>query len=325
MNKVRITADAVLAIIRGIFDDEDVNIVIDDADAPAEWQGKTVSEILNVEYYAYKHRPKSTQDAINDILAAKGQANELYALNCAFGLLTIEEIERLFSKDVDTVVLSAKLQYYIQTDKIKLLEYLIEDCNIALCGLRIPVHFGSETRKAVVFFGRPKVSDIQIGTPFGEMANVDVDIAILLYPDVVSYADYTVNISFTDNDTDNDDVIRADVPLSSFSIAETMTQDPVPGIDARESVGQINLSRATSFVLVFEGHNNEFINYISKKALTPGRVDNNQQFTLNITRDGETYTHTVTVKDHQITVNADTGNETHTLTFAKRGYKNGTA
>lgn len=30
MNKVRITADAVLAIIRGIFEDEDVNIVIDD-------------------------------------------------------------------------------------------------------------------------------------------------------------------------------------------------------------------------------------------------------------------------------------------------------
>jgi len=319
MNKVRITADAVLAIIRGIFEDEDVNIVIDDPEAPEGWNGKTVSEILNVEYYTYKHRPKSTQEAIKAILAEKGQTNELEALNCAYGLLTVETIERLFSKDVDMVVLGAKLQYYIQTDKIKLLEYLIEDCNIALCGLRIPVQFGSETRRAVIFFDRPNVGDIQPAAPFGEMANVDVDVAMLLYPDVASYSDYTINIGFTDNGVDK----SADVPLSSFSVANTMTQDAVPGIKARESVGQINLSRAKSFVLVFEGYNNPFINYIAKKTLSPERTDNNQPFTLNIIRADETYTHTVIVKDHQITVNADTGNETHTLTLVKRGMKNG--
>ena len=122
MKKIRITADAVLAIIRGIFEDEDVNITVDDAEAPETWQGKTVSEILNVEYYTFKHRPSSTQDAIRNILAAKGETNELAALNCAFGLLTVGEIERLFSKDIDTVVLSATLQYYIQTDKIKMLD-----------------------------------------------------------------------------------------------------------------------------------------------------------------------------------------------------------
>ena len=320
MNKVRITADAVLAIIRGIFEDEDVNIVIDDPEAPEGWNGKTVSEILNVEYYTYKHRPKSTQEAIKAILAEKGQTNELEALNCAYGLLTVETIERLFSKDVDMVVLGAKLQYYIQTEKIKLLEYLIEDCNIALCGLRIPVQFGSETRRAVVIFDRPNVGDIQSTAPFGEMANVDVEVAMLLYPDVASYSDYTINIGFTDNGVEK----SADVPLSSFSAAETMTQDAVPSIKARESVGQINLSRATSFVLVFEGYNNDFINYITDKALTPNSTDNNEPLTLKITRSVKTYTHSVIVKDHQITVNADTGNETHTLTLVKRGMKNGT-
>lgn len=321
MNKIRITADAVLAIVRGIFEDEDVDVIIDDPEAPEGWNGKTVSEILNVEYYTYKHRPKSTQEAIKAILAEKGQTNELEALNCAYGLLTVETIERLFSKDVDMVVLGAKLQYYIQTEKIKLLEYLIEDSNIATSGLRIPVQFGTETRKAVVFFDRPLVSDIQTAAPFGEMANVDVDIAILLYPDVVSYSDYTVNIGFTENG----EAKSADVPLSSFSVAETMTQDAAPAIGARESVGNINLSRATSFVLVFEGYNNAFINYITQKALTANAADNNEPFTLSVTRAGKTYTHTVVVKDHQITTNADTGNETHTLSFVKRGLKNGTA
>lgn len=319
MNKIRITADAVLAIIRGIFEDEDVNIMVDDTAAPEDWQGKTVSEILNVEYYTYKRRPKSTQDAIKEILAEKGQSNGLAALNCAFGLLSIETIERLFSKDVDMVVLSASLQYYIQTDKIKLLEYLIEESNIATSGLRIPVHFGKELRQAVVFFDRPIVSEIQTAAPFGETANVDVDIAIMLYPDVVNYSKYTVNIGFVENGKPK----NADIPLSSFSCANTMTQDAVPDIKARASVGNINLSRATSFVLVFEGYDNDFINYITDKSLTPTDTDNNELFTLTLTRGDNHYTHTVIVKDHQISVNADTGNETHTLTFVRRGMKNG--
>ncbi|MDE6402077.1 MAG: hypothetical protein K2L54_05620 [Clostridiales bacterium] len=320
MKKVRITADAVLAIIRGVFEDEDIDIVVDENEAPEVWQGKTISEILNVEYYTYKHRPSSTLEAVQKILKEKGEANELAALNSAYGLLAIDSIERLFSKDVDMVVLQARLSYYIQTDKIKLLEYLVEDANIATSGIRIPVQFGSETRKAVIFFDRPQVDDIQTAAPFGETAIVDIDVAIMLYPDVVSYSDYTVNIEFTENG----EAKNADVPLSSFSIAETMTQDAVPGIQARESVGEINLSRATSFVLVFDGYNNPFINYITDKQLASGKTDNNERFTMNITRAGKTYTHTVVVKDHQTTVNADTGNETHTLTFTKRGIKNGT-
>lgn len=315
MKKIKITADEVLSIILGIFNDEDVNEIIDDESAPDDWKGKSISNILNIEYYTYKHRPISTKDTINNIFSDTKKVNELSALKCAYGLLTVGNIERLFSKDVDMIVLGATLQYYIQSEKIKLLEYLIENSNIALSGLRIPVQFGDEIRKAVVFFERPIVSDVQTSTPFGEMANVDVEVSMALYPDVVSYSDYTVNIGFTDNGVGKD----ADLPLSSFSIAETMTQDALPGIQAKEQVGNINLSRAVSFVLVFEGYNNLFINYITDKQFASGKVDNNEPFTLNVTRAGKTYTHTVVIKDHQTTVNADTGNETHTISFVKRG------
>ncbi len=321
MNKIRITADAVLAIIRGIFEDEDVDVIIDDTDAPETWRGKKISEILNIEYFTFKHRAKPTQDVIKEIFAEKGQVNELAALNCAFCGLVVDSIERLFSKDVDTVVLQASLGYYIQTSKIKLLEYLIEDSNIAVCGLRIPVQFGTETRRAVVFFDRPNVSDIMTAAPFGEVANVDVDVAVLLYPDVASYSDYTVNIGFTDNG----EYKSADVPLTSFSLASVMTQDAVPSITHRETVGEINLSRATSFVLVFDGFNNAFVNYLTDKSFAPGGVDNNQPFTVKVTRGKKTYTHEMIIKDHKITVNADTSNETHTVTFTKRGKKNGVA
>ena len=76
MNKIRITADAVLAIVRGIFEDEDVDVIIDDTDAPETWQGKKISEILNVEYFTLKHRAKSTQDTNKEKHAAKAQVKE---------------------------------------------------------------------------------------------------------------------------------------------------------------------------------------------------------------------------------------------------------
>lgn len=321
MKKVRITADAILAIIRGIFEDEDVNFTIDDLDAPEEWQGKTISEVLNVEYYTFKHRPSSTQNVIDRILEEKGQTDKLFALSQAFGLLSLGNIERLFSKDTDMIVLDASLEYFIQTSKIKLLEYLIEDSNIATCGLRIPVQFGEETRKAVIFFDRPILGDVRTATPFGEMCFVDIKVAVLLYPDVVSYSDYTVEICIPDYAPDK----YISVPLTSFSVANIMTQDAVPGIKARRTVGNINLSRAKSFILVFEGYNNEFIDYLTNLSLTMDDTDNNIPFYLRITRDNESYTHTVVIKDHQISVNADTNNETHTLTFVKRGLNDGIA
>ena len=316
MKKVRITADAVLAIIKGIFEDEEINVRITDQSAPEDWQGKKVDEILNVEYYTFKHRPISTQTIISKLIEENSrQVNYFESINRAFCLLSLGKIERLYSKDTDMVALSASLEYYVQTSKIKLLEYLIEDCNIATSGLRIPVEFGQETRKAVIFFGRPKVSDVQTSTPFGETALVDVDVTLMLYPDVISYSEYTVNVTF-----DLGGVRKStDIPLSSFSYVNTMTQDAVPYIEARNKVGNINLSCANSFVMVFDGYNNDFINYIADRALSADKQDNNQAFTLTIKRgDEKSYTHEVVIKDHQVTVNSDTGNETHTVTFVKR-------
>ena len=321
MRKVKITADAVLAIVRGIFEDEDVDFMVDDLSAPDGWFGKRVGEILNVEYYTFKHRPVSTQDVINKALEIEGSTDQLMALGRSFCALSLSEVERLYSKDVDMVALGATMEYFIQSDKVKLLEYLIEESNIAISGLRIPVSFGEETRKAVVFFGRPDLVDVVTGTPFGEMALVEVEVVLMLYPDVVSYSEYTVSVTYEDGDKGH---VTSTVPLTSFSVANVMTQDAVPYIGNKQKVGNINLSCGNSFVLVFEGYNNPFINFITDKALSAADEDNNRPFTLTIERDKKTYTHEVVIKDHQTTVNADTGNETHTLTFVTRGMTNGT-
>ena len=138
MSKVKVSANAVLEIIQSIFNDEDVNDIIDDTTAPTKWKGKTIQEALNVEYYTFKHRPLSTEAIINENMQEGLTVNKLYAMDRSFCLLSLNGTERLFSKDVDMLTLSATMEYWIQTSKIQLLEDLIDNCNLATCGLRIP-------------------------------------------------------------------------------------------------------------------------------------------------------------------------------------------
>jgi hypothetical protein len=326
MTKIKITADAVLAIVRSIFDDEDVNAVISDASAPSGWRGKTVQEVLNVEYYTFKHRPISTEQLIAEKIKENQSANTLAALNRSFCILSLENIERIYSKDTDTAVVSAAMEYWVQTGKIKLLEELIEDCNIALSGIRIPVIFDGQTRKAVVMFSPLNVVDIQTGTVCGEMAVCEIEIRLLFYSDVSSYSDYEVSFTFLNAAGDIENCV---VPLSNFSYVNTMTQKSAPRMNDVRKVGNINLSRATSFVLVFEGYSNPFIDYVTDRALrgdilpdepnNPAELDNNETLIMTVKRGEISYRHEVVIKDHQITVNADTGNETHTLSLVTRG------
>lgn len=313
MSKVKVSANAVLEIIQSIFNDEDVNDIINDTTAPTKWKNKTIKEALNVEYYTFKHRPISTEDIINEKMKDGLTVNKLYATDRSFCLLSLGGVERLFSKDVDMLILSATMEYWVQTSKIQLLEDLIDNCNLATCGLRIPVEFGEETRQAVIILSPLQVTDVQIGTVCGEMAVCEVEVNLLLYPDVVSYSDYTVTFNWIDETAKT-----ATMPLTSISVVNTMTQKSVPFVNFPQNVGSINLSSSKSYVLVFDGYNNEFINFITVLSLSNDK-DNNQLFTMTIKRKETEYTQDVVIKDHQITINADTGNETHSLSLVTRG------
>lgn len=316
MSKIKITADAVLDIISGIIDDEDINVTITDTSATSSWQGKTIKEILNVEYFTFKHRPVSTEELIAEKIKNKETVNQLAGLNRAFCGVSLEGIERVFAKDVDTIVATANMEYWVQTSKVQLLETMIENCNISLCGLRIPVAFGNETRKAIIIFSPVIVSEIQPGTVCGEMAVCNITVNLLLYPDVVSYCDYTLKFDFEGTDGPKSEVI----PVESFSYVNTMTQKSVPYVQNVGNVGNINLSSAKSFVLVCDGYNNAFVNHLSDKALSTGKDgENNQVYTMTITRADKSYTHYVVVKDHKVTVASDTGNETHTISLVTQG------
>jgi len=146
MAKIKVSADTFLSIIRQIMNDEDINYTIEDTSAPAEWLNKTVQDALNIEYFTYRHRPVDTELTVRDLISQGQSPSDLYALSRSFCILSLNSTDRVYSKDTDTVTVSANMEFWVQTDKVKLLEDMFEDIAVATSGIRIPVQIGKEER-----------------------------------------------------------------------------------------------------------------------------------------------------------------------------------
>lgn len=318
MAKVKISADTVLTILKGIMEDADINYTITDPSAPKEWQGKTVQEVLNVDYYTFKHRPMDTEQLVEDLIKQGKDADVLLSLTRAFCILSLKSTERVYSKENDIATVSASLEYWIQTDKVKVLENMLEDIIVESTGIRIPVKIGNEERQVILSIGKLTISDLQETTEFGEMSVCDLDVDLIFYPNVVSIADY--NVEFLVGE------IWTQVSVSSLSIALNMNQKAIPTVGNSANVGQLNLSKVASFVLTFDGWKNKFVDKIVDFSLSTDEEnqDNNEAFYLRLTRDEIQYIFVCVIKDHIIKVQEDSGNETHSLTLTVRGKSNGT-
>ena len=158
----------VLAILKGIMEDPAINYKIEDVSAP-DWLNKTVQEALNVEYYTFRHRPADTEVVIGELIKQGLPSNELQALTRSFCILSLGHIERVFSKNNDIVTVPVNLEYWIQTEKVKLLEDMFEDISVETIGERIPVQIGEEVRYGVLALGGLDISEIQETTEYGDV------------------------------------------------------------------------------------------------------------------------------------------------------------
>ncbi len=319
MNKIKISADTVLSIIKGIMQDEDINYVLTDTTAPEEWQGKNIQDILNVYYYTFKHRPMNTEDLVAKLFKEK-LPNSLYSLTRAFCILSLSQTERVFSKNVDVITTSANLEYWIQTDKVKLLEEMFEDMEIATNGIRIPVLIGKENRQVLIAIGGLNITELEGVTEFGEMSVCDISIDFVFYPDVISMSDYAVKM-LVPKSIYGDEEAWIDIPISSISLSSNMTQKSLPLINTPNEVGNINLSRVKSIVLTFDGYNNRAINNLTNMALSSGLINNNELIKLSVARGDNSYEYDCVVKDHSIIVKEGSENETHSLALDIRGIR----
>lgn len=319
MSKIKLSADTVLALLKGIMEDPAINYKIKDVSMP-DWLNKTVQEALNVEYYTFRHRPADTEVVIGELIKQGLPSSELQALTRSFCILSLGHIERVFSKNNDILTIPVSLEYWIQSEKVKLLEDMFEYISVETIGERIPVQIGTEERQMVIALGSLNVSEIQETTEYGEMTVCDIDIDLIIHPNVTTMSDYKVEFLV--------DKEWVQVPISSVSLSNNMTQKSVPKANNVREVGNINLSRVKTFVMTFDGYKNKFVNKLATDLISDDSanvgIDNNESIFLRITRNNEEFIHECVIKDHTMTVQEDTGNETHSLTLTKRGMKNGT-
>lgn len=322
MAKIKVSADTVLSILKGIMEDGDINSTITDVSAPKEWQGKKVQDILNVDYYTFKHRPIDTEIVVEELMKQGKDVGELEALKRAFCILSLNSTERVFSKNNDIVTISASLEYWIQTEKIKLLEDMVEDIVVESTGIRIPVKIGNEERQVLLAVGNLQISELQEATEYGEMAVCELDVDMVFYPKATSMSDYKVE--FLVKEEENSDEDWVEVPCSNIALTTTMTQKSTPLANKPRNVGNINLSSVRSITLSFDGYKNKFIEKLVKFSFTQEQIDNNQAFLLKLTRNDDSYTYSMILKEHTITIKEEAGNEVHGLTLTTRGMKDGT-
>lgn len=322
MAKVKISADTVLTILKGIMEDEDINCTITDPSAPKEWKGKTLQEVLNVDYYTFKHRPIDTEIVVEELMRQGKEVGELEALKRAFCILSINSTERVFSKTNDIVTVSASLEYWIQTEKIKLLEDMVEDIIVESTGIRIPVKIGKEERQVILAIGNLQISELQEATEFGEMAVCELEVDLMFYPKATSMSDYKVEFAVVDEDTNTSEWVE--VPCSNVGLTTSMTQKSTPFANNPRNVGSINLSSVKSITLSFDGYDNKFIDKLVDFSFSQQQVDNNQVFLIRLSRKEKSYTYSMVIKEHSITIKEEAGNETHSLTLTARGIKDGT-
>lgn len=305
LNKLRVTADMLLEIIKGIFNE--ANYQIEDELSP--YNGKTVNDVLNVEYYTFKHRLHSAEDYIASINKS---------LNQAYCLCELTNVERQYSKDLDSLTVSGKLTFWLQSAKIKLLETFIEECDRLLCGERIELKMGensSERRRAALFFGNVISVSSDVHSEIGESQICEVGFTMVVSPDIIGYDDYKVELKTAES-------AYVALPVVSLNIAANMTNKAVPMLSNANSTGMINLSKVRVFNLVFYGFKSAVVDKLSEVLL--GKTDNNESFRLKLTRGDSSHEYETVVSDISSQLENGTTYEVFSLSLAERGKVNET-
>lgn len=312
MKKIKITADKVLQILQGILADEEIDIKVEE---------QTLQELLNVNYYTFKHRPTDSESTVLQM-----HQQGMLQIGGAFCLLSLSSTERVYSKDTDILTVAVNLEYWLQTEKVKFLEELVENLAISTNGKRVNIEIEGEDRQVLLSVGNLQVTEFDEGTAYGEMAICELVLHLFIYPNVTSKIDYKVEFAVGKNM----ELLRwIELPISSLVVTSSMTQKSLPQANRVENVGNINLSNGRTFNLTFDGYVNEVVEEIVESSLVADyaesqeqeitNVDINKALYMRVTRREKAYLYECVIKEHTIQVQEDTGNETHSLTLTARG------
>lgn len=313
-DKLKISADCALNILKGIMKQFDYPISSDDE----AWNGKSVMEALNIEYYPFRHNPNDTDNIIKDLMDS-----DYNSLNKSFCIFTIDTPERLFSKVNDVMSVSANLEIWLQSSKIEMLEDFIEELQIRTIGQRLPVQIDDNYRRVIMTFSKVNVGQVVEVSEFGEMVVCDITVDYIFYPNIAGHGDYVVWLAYQMKDDNPDEPDYISIPFANLAVSTSYTQKPIPFINNPASIGNINLSKVTTFVLGFEGYlNNDFIDWLVTNTLQEDNVEDDGRINipiyLKIERADDAFTCKCLLKSHDIKVQEGTENEVHSIVLDKR-------
>ena len=314
MKKVNINADAMLGIVKDIFNDPEIDRI-------HETNGGSYQKELNVEYYTFKYRPASTEQILEDErIAGAERVNTLAALDRGFCCFVLGDISREPAKDIDIATADCIMDFWVQSNKIKLLEDLIAKTNALRLGHKIPVSMDGQTRKAQFVFDVIQISEIDPESQIGEAVRVTVGVTIMLTPNTTNYADYVVELANRIiPETGVPDY--KELPVTNIAVDVQMVPRGVPLAADTRRTGTINLSRGRTIKLAFEGHDNEVVDWLSSDTMgdPSAGADNNATIWARITRKGVSSMFQTVVVAHSMSVSNTMGSETHNLSLAERG------
>jgi len=315
MNFVILTAEKILGMIKGIFVSEAINILNDEA--KQAFGADTLQDALNMEYWTFNYRRHESWEQLEYDFKHMDRP-PLLSRTKSFCLYTNTSIQNPYAKDVDIASASGTLDFWVQIDKIQIVEYLIAQVNNEIRGKALkPTFVNGEVRKVQLILDYINSIEYSYKTNLGDLAHMQINVLLYLIPDgTVTHDDYQVSISWTDIDGT---AKSANLPLVSANLTNVGNPKSFPQIGNNQKVGHINLSSNNEFNFNLDGDvNNAFIQHITDMSFA-NAVENNIVYTLNIVRAEQSYLIDCVVQNHQISIARGTGAETHSVSFIRQG------
>jgi len=315
MEHITITAEIILQILQNILESEPVNIL--NGQAQEAFGATTLQEALNIEYYTFNYTRPTSFEQLQAVLTQMDRPPVMNQTK-SFCLYTHGNTQQVYASDVDKSASQGIIDFWVQIEKIQMIEYLIAQVNKQLNGIPKILQFpNNQVRKLQFIVDFVNRVDYAYNTPIGDIAHLQLTVLMWINPSgTITYSDYLVHFAWTSEDGN---LVSANVPLTSINLSSVMNERAMPMVGNQAKVGNVNLSNANEFAITFDGDSdNLFIQHLTDVSLSQIGVDNNQVYTLTITRAGKQYVHEVIIKQHQITIRNDTSNETHSLNLVTR-------
>lgn len=241
-------------------------ILIVDEDNGTQTQ-KDLAEYLNIKFYNWKERLVSTDENRdeNRISLFDNWVQSLnFSMNEAYALVEKIDEEVTASQDIDSSVITGKITFLIQTNKIKNLDYYISKIRNAYLGnpQDIQNSYG-DIIKSYIMMGALSYDEEPFMAQLGEMIIVSSNFRLSYLNNALSYNDTEIEISLDGDDTYNEqgeivgETKYLTMPLTKITWQNIFNSNPVPTANRPDLTGFLATSLFSAKTISFYDYNKE--------------------------------------------------------------------